>query len=96
MAPKSRTSAVSMAPKSRTASRASETEAPGRSGWADYIHEFDGHGIDADPKDRIGEAILKGELDSLYVQHGVEGAVDDVSGADLDPSLVRAGLEAEM
>ena len=49
--------------------------------WLDNIHEFDGHGVDDLPEDRSGETILKAELDSLYVQNGIEGAVDDVSGA---------------
>ena len=43
-----------------------------------------------------GEIILKGELCSLYVQNGIEGAVDDVSGTTLDPDMVRAGRDVEM
>ena len=34
---------------------------------------------------------MKRELDSLYVQNWIEGAVDDVSGATLNPDMVRAG-----
>ena len=37
-----------------------------------------------------------GELDALYVQHGVEHTLDDVSGAWLDPVLVREGRDVEM
>ena len=64
--------------------------------WSDFTHEFDGHGMGCKAEDRIGEEILQGELHSLYVQNGLEGAFDDVSGTHLDPSLVRAGRELEM
>ena len=64
--------------------------------WADYIHEIDGHGVDALPEDRQGENILINKLCSLYVQHGIEEAIDDVSGACLDPALVKAGRILEM
>ena len=37
-----------------------------------------------------------GELDALYVQHGVENASDDVSGAWLDPAQAREGRDVEM
>ena len=37
-----------------------------------------------------------GELDALYVQHGVEYASDNVSGAWLDPAQVREGRDVEM
>ena len=60
------------------------------------MHEFDGHGIEADPADRTGEIILASNLNSLYVQNGVEYASDDVSGAMLDPKLVRDGRDVEM
>ena len=66
------------------------------SNWADYTHEFDGHGIDAAAEDRTREDILTQEIYSLYVQHGVEEAYDDVSGACLDPGLVRAGRGVEI
>ena len=62
----------------------------------DNIHEFNGHGVDDLPEHSSGEAILKRELDSLYVQNGIEGAVDVVSGATLDPGLVRTGYKFEM
>ena len=58
--------------------------------WLDSIHEFDGHGV------REGETILKSELDSLYLQNEIEGAVDDVTGATLDPDMVWAGRDVEM
>ena len=64
--------------------------------WLDTVHEFDVHGIDADPLDRTGQAILNAHVSSLYVLHGVESASDDVSGADLDPKLVKAGRAVEM
>ena len=32
----------------------------------------------------------------FYIQNGIEEAVDDVSGAYLDPSLVKAGRILEM
>ena len=64
--------------------------------WSDVAHEFDGHGIGVDPADRLGEEMLARELNALYVQHGVAVAVDDVSGAYLDPDAVREGREIEM
>ena len=64
--------------------------------WSGCIHVFDGHGIDAFPEDRIGEELLMSGLNSLYFQCGVESAYDDVSGAALDPALVRAGRDVEM
>ncbi len=64
--------------------------------WLDDIHEFYGHGVEDTPEGREGEIIQKGELDSLYVQDGIEGAVDDVSGATLGPDMGRAGREVEM
>ena len=64
--------------------------------WLDDIHEFDGHGVDDTPEGREGETILKGELDSLYIQSGIESAVDDVSGASLNLDMVRAGRDVEM
>ena len=60
------------------------------------IHEFDGHAVGVDGEDRTGENLLKQEIDSLYVQHGVESAIDDVSGAWLDPAMVRDGRAVEM
>ena len=36
------------------------------------------------------------QLNALYVQHGIETASDDVSGAWLDPVLVREGRGVEM
>ena len=64
--------------------------------WLDTVHEFDGHGIDADPLDRTGEGTLDAHVGSLYVQHGVEYASDDVSVADLDRKLAKAGRAVEM
>ena len=64
--------------------------------WLDTAHEFDGHGIDAYPLHRTCKGILDAHVSSLYVQHGVEYASDDVSGADLDPKLVKAGRAVEM
>ena len=63
--------------------------------WSDCIHEFDGLSIDAVGDNRDGEKRSMGELDALYIQHGVEHASDDVSGAWLDPVLVREGREVE-
>ena len=64
--------------------------------WTDCVHEFDGHGLNSLPKDRSGEEVLQAELMTLYVQNGIEGAYDDVSGAGLDPATVRAGRATEM
>jgi hypothetical protein len=47
-------------------------------------------------EDGTGEEIMARELNTLYVQHGVEYATDDVSGAVLDPSGVREARGVEM
>ena len=60
------------------------------------IHEFDGHRDDDLSRRSRGKIILKSELDSLYVQNGIEGAADDVSGATLDPDMVRADQHVEV
>ena len=64
--------------------------------WVDSIHEYDGHGVDAPLECRVGEDWLVGELSALYAQHGIEYAVDDVSGSMLEPGMVRSGRELEM
>ena len=64
--------------------------------WGDFTHEVDGHGLDAKPDDIEGEAILNKHLMSLYVQHGVEVACDDVSGALLDPNLIHEARSTEI
>lgn len=64
--------------------------------WADYTHEFDGHGLDANPESREGEKTLSKEFQSLYVRHGIEEAVDDVSNAYIDPSLVKDARNVDM
>ena len=64
--------------------------------WKDYTDEFDGHAMNVEGKDRTGENILASELSTLYVQHGIEYATDDVSGAALDPTRVRAARGVEM
>ena len=66
------------------------------SDWADFTHEFDGHGLDASPGYRSGERLLSGELQSLYEHHGIEEAVDDISGAQLDPESVKKARGVEM
>jgi hypothetical protein len=40
--------------------------------------------------------MMREHISSLYVQHGVEAACDDVSGAWLDPKLVHEGRAVEM
>ena len=57
---------------------------------------MDGHGIDSKPEDQAGEMIRSKELHSFYVQKGIEEASDNVSGAYLVPSLVKAGRILEM
>ena len=69
-------------------------EWPGQ--WGDFTHEADGHGLDAIGNDNSGEAILGKELMSLYAEHGVEMAYDDVSGAHLDPGLVHEARATEI
>ena len=39
---------------------------------------------------------LLDQLSALYVQHGIEAASDDVTGAWLDPALVREGRAVKM
>ena len=62
----------------------------------DTVHETDGHNIDAPNCDRGGETALENCMNSLYAEAGIEYAVDDVSGALLDPTLVHAGRKTEM
>ena len=64
--------------------------------WVDGAHVFDGHDAHAQPKDREGEDWLIEESSSLYVQHGVEYAADDVSGAARDPAAVHKGRSVEV
>ena len=64
--------------------------------WVDSVHEHDGHGVDAEPLDRSGENILDAHLNSLYMQNGIQCASDDVSGANLDVELVKAGRAVEI
>jgi hypothetical protein len=64
--------------------------------WKDTVHEEDGHSIEGLPEDREGENLLRQGMYALYTQAGVEYAVDDVSGAMLDPKLVRKGRDTEM
>ena len=61
-----------------------------------YTHELEGHGLDGNIEDMTGEHILSGELNSLYIQNGVEMACDDVPGAVLDPKMVHDARGAEM
>ena len=60
------------------------------------IHELDGHGIHVPGDDRSGETILLDQLNALYVQHGIDAASDDVTGAWLDPALFREARAVEM
>ena len=64
--------------------------------WIDTVHETDGHAIDEPSHDRGGEELLDNSMSSLYAQAGVEYAVDDVSGALLEPALVHEGRATEM
>ena len=48
-------------------------------------------------KEKIDQArLLLNEVNALYVQHGIETAVDDVSGSWLDPAIVKRGHDVEM
>ena len=64
--------------------------------WNDGVHDCDGHGIKDRADDDKGEVLLNGELSALYVREGVAQAVDDVSGAFLDPGLVAEARALEM
>ena len=62
----------------------------------DPVHEEDGHNIDSLVGDRGGEVLLYSGMSALYAQKGLEYAVDDASGALLDPTMVHAGRATEM
>ena len=64
--------------------------------WHDGVHDVDGHGMHSGPDDCKGEQMLRGELSALHVREGVEQAVDDVSGAYLNPVLVAEARKLEM
>ena len=55
--------------------------------WIDPVHEADGHSIDSLVDDRGGECLLHNGMSALYAQNGMGYAVDDVSGALLDPAM---------
>ena len=62
----------------------------------DSVHEAEGHCINITNCDREGETLLSNGMSALYAQHGFEYAVDDVSGAMLEPKLVHEGRSTEM
>ena len=62
----------------------------------DSHHEAEGHYINGANCDREGETLLSNGMSALYAQHGLAYAVDDVSGALLDPTLVHEGRSTEM
>ena len=64
--------------------------------WIDPIHESEGHGIDGTAECRSGERHLYNGMMAPYAEGGIEYAVDDVSGALLDPAAVHAGRTTEM
>ena len=64
--------------------------------WIDSVHEADGHYMNDCAGLRGGETMLNNAMSSLYAEAGVEYAVDNVSGALLDPKLVHAGRATEM
>ena len=64
--------------------------------WIDLVHEQYGHSIDSLVGDRGGEGLLHNGMSALYAQTGIEYAVDDVSGAFLDPAMLHAGRATEM
>ena len=53
------------------------------------MHELDGHALASTLTWRDGEAALYHEMNALMVQSWIELAEDHVSGASLDPALVR-------
>ena len=64
--------------------------------WIDPVREEDGHSIDSLVNDRGRECLLHNGMSALYAQNRIEYAVDDVSGALLDPAMVHAGRATEM
>ena len=66
--------------------------------WIDPVHEEDGHSIDSleSVSGCGGKCLLHNGMSALYAQNGIEYAVDDVSGALLDPAMVHAGRATEM
>ena len=64
--------------------------------WKDMIHDEDG-GMDMfGRRPQNGTATLRHELSKLAFSDGVEWAQDDVSGVNLDPSMMRKAREVEM
>lgn len=64
--------------------------------WSNGIHDLDGHQVRSNIENRDGELILKNELSALMAQVVVEHATHDVSGASLDPAMVRDARRFEM
>ena len=64
--------------------------------WEDTKHEQDGGDDSHGARPQHGVDILKSELNSLLCKNGEYIAVDDVTGAALDPKLVKAGRKLEM
>ena len=58
--------------------------------------KVDGHCMHALAESREGENILNNCMFALYAENGIEYAVDDISGALLDPAAVHEGRRAEM
>ena len=64
--------------------------------WSGGIHELDGHALGSTLTSNDGEAALHHEMDVFMAQNGIEYAEDDVSGASLNPALVRQARDLEM
>ena len=64
--------------------------------WVDSMHEQDGYDIGSAIDNRDGEELLSNAMGALYSEAGLEYAMDDVSGAFWDPSMVHKGRGADM
>ena len=62
--------------------------------WVEDYHELDG--VAKKAGDKKGEEMLREQLFKLGVRGGVCYARDDITGADLDPDLVKEARELEM
>ena len=64
--------------------------------WVDSVHEGDGGYDLIGPKPQDGRDMLERELMVLRQNGGEQSAWDDVTGAELDPDLVKAARAEEM
>ena len=64
--------------------------------WIDPVQEEEGHSIDSLVVRRGGEGLLHNGMSAMHAENGIEYAVDDVSEALLDLTMVHAGRATEI